>query len=234
MKKYLLFNLLLLPFSLNGQNSFMALSFGGNIPLQDFAKDTRLTHHGFALSGFTGDYSGAFFLKKNIGLSGNIRYASNSVNENAILDLLAEGFPSDFPLSDEPSYITGFWKYVSVLTGPEYTFTSKRINFDLYTQVGLNFVLPIQMSTYAANFDDYYDRRLDIRTVNLAIEAGCALRYHLNAYSSVRIHLGWFLSKCKGEITEVMEVQGTRTSDNIEYSCLINSVNAGIGIAYRL
>jgi hypothetical protein len=234
MKKYFLLSLFFMPLSLNGQNNFMALSFGGNFPLQDFAKYTLLTSHGFALTGFTGDYSGAFFMKKNLGIGGNIRYASNSVDDQSIMNLITEEFPMEFPLNNDPSYLTGFWKYISLLAGPEYTFASDRMNFDLYAQMGINFVFPPEMNIHAENQDDYYDRRLDLRTVNLGMETGFAIRYHLSLYSSLRIHLSWFYSSCSGEIIKEMEIAGNKTSEKTRYTCTINTLNSGIGIVYRL
>jgi len=234
MKKYLLISLLLLPLSLLSQSNFMAISFGGNLPLKNFASYNDLTQHGFALNGFTGDYSGGFFLKKNLGIGGNIRYASNTLDEDALIDLLSEEFPIDFPLDGDPSYFSGFWKYISVLAGPEYTIQRERANIDLYMLTGINFVLPPEMSIYANNLDDYYNRSLEVRTVNLGFEAGCALRYHINTYTSIRIHMSWFISTCNGNIIKDKQVLGNKTSEKIDYSCPINTLNAGIGVAYRL
>jgi hypothetical protein len=234
MKKYLPVLLVLFPSYLWGQNNFMALSFGGNLPLKNFGSYSSLTHHGFALNGFTGDYSGAYFLKNKLGIGGNIRYASNSLDENALINLLAEEFRADYPLHNEPAYLAGFWKYISVIAGPEYTFPRERANFDLYMLTGINFVLPPDMSTYTSYLDNFYDRRLEVSTVNLAFEAGCALRYHLSFRSSIRIHASWFISTCKGDISKKIEVDGEKTSQKIDYSCPINALNAGIGIVYRL
>ncbi len=217
-----------------GQNNFMALSFGGSYPLKDFASYTDLTHHGFALNGFTGDYSGAFFSKKNFGIGGNIRYTSNSIDENALLDLLVSEFPDDFPLTDEPSYISGFWNHISLLIGPEYTIPTERVNIDLFVHSGITFILPPEMGVEAVNGDNYYNRKLEIRTVNLGLNIGCALRYHLSAFTSIRIHLSYFISASKGDIIKNMDIEGNTTSDREDYFCPINTFNVGIGIAYRL
>jgi hypothetical protein len=202
--------------------------------MKDFASYTDLSKNGFALSGFTGDYSGGFFTQKKFGIGGNIRYASLSIDENALLELMAAEFPAEFPLSEQPSYTTGFWKYVAVLAGPEYTIPRNKANIDLYLMTGINFVLPPEMAVYAVNQDDYYERKTEIKTINLGLEGGCALRYHISEYTSIRFHASWFISTCYGDIIHRMEIQGDLTSDKNAYSCIINTLNAGIGIAYRL
>ena len=234
MKKYVCFLVLLLPLQLLSQNNFMAISFGGNFPLQDFAKYSNLTHNGFATNGFNGDYSGGFFRTKNLGIGGNIRYASNSIDDNALYELLLNELIEDFDLENNPSYFSGFWKYVSLLAGPEYTIPRERANIDFYTLAGINFVLPPEMSIYAETPDDYYNRNLKVRAVNLGFEAGCALRYHINEYTSIRIHASWFISTCKGDIIKERGLENERTTEKTGYSCLISTLNAGIGVAYRL
>lgn len=234
MQKYFLLIVLLLPLRLFSQNNFMAISFGGNFPLQDFSEYSDLTHHGFATNGFNGDYSGGFFNGKNLGIGGNICYASNSIDDNTVYELLLAEFPEDFDLENNPSYFSGFWKYVSLLVGPEYTIPRERANLDFYTLAGINFVLPPEMSIYAETPDDYYSRSLEVRAVNLGFEAGCALRYHINEHTSIRIHASWFMSTCKGDIIKKRGLENERTSEKTGYSCLISTLNAGIGVAYRL
>ena len=212
----------------------MALSFGGTIPLKEFAAYSDLTKNGFALNGFTGDYSGGFFTQKKFGIGGNIRYASHPVEEKVVQALLAQELPDDFPLTEQPSYIPGFWKHISFLAGPEYTISQSKANIDLFVLSGINFILPPEMSTYAVNQNDYYKRKMEVRTVNLGFEAGCALRIHLNEYTSVRFHASWFISKCDGNIIHEMELQGEKTYNKEKYSCPINTLNGGIGITYRL
>lgn len=234
MKNYFFIIVLLIPFRLMSQNNFMAISFGGNFPLQDFAQYSNLTNNGFATNGFNGDYSGGFFNKKNIGIGGNIRYASNSIDDNIIYELLLDELLESFELENNPIYYSGFWKYVSLMVGPEYTFPGERTNLDLYTLTGINFVLPPEMSIYAETPDDYYYRSLNVRDANLGFEAGCAFRYHINEYTSVRIHTSWFISTCKGDITKEQGPEDERILEITGYSCYISTLNAGIGIAYRL
>jgi len=220
--------------ALQAQNNYMSLAFAGSWPLHEYSQHQDLFCDGFALRGFAGDYSGAFFNRKNLGIGGSIRYTSNPVRDESILSLLANEIPNDLQFSEDPVYTVGFWKLVSVLSGPEYTFPRNNMNLDLYIRAGINFILAPEMDIYAQNTEGYFRRELDINTLNAGLASGGALRYHLNENTSVRIYADWFISSCRGEVTQTREFLDNKTETTSAYHFTIAIFSAGIGVVYRL
>lgn len=220
--------------SLSAQHNYMSLAFGISWPMKSFSEYSDLYRNGFALRGFSGDYSGAFFNKNNIGISGSIRYHSNPVDDEIILTFLSSEIPEDLPFAGTPVYRVGFWKFVSVFSGPEYTFPMKNMNFDLYIQGGINFILAPEMDVLAENTSGYFKRELDIKTLGAGFKTGGALRFHLNENSSVRLYADWFLSSCRGEVIQEINFPDNKNTSTNTYRCTIAIFNAAIGLVYRL
>jgi hypothetical protein len=216
------------------QSNFMSLSFGGILPLGNFASSSDLQKDGFALNGFAGDYSGAWFLKKHLGIGGNIRYASNPVNEKTIADLLKNVIPDIFPDTLTPAIGIGYWRQVAITTGPEVTFGKGRINFDMYALVGINFVMPPDMLIHVTWNESSYSEKLTVRSVSYAVDLGAALRYHLSEKTSLRLYFGYFQSKAKGTMEHTIQIGEEQNTQNEKYNCPIRTLNAGIGLTCHL
>ncbi len=213
----------------------MSLCFVGNLPLGNFSSTNNLTTDGFALSGFGGEYSGAYFITDNIGFGGNIRFTSNTIDDNAVRTFLREEIPDDFPVETALLGI-GIWKQVNLVIGPYFSLPLPNISLDAFTLVGINFIMPPEMRITAILDDVSYSRYFSVQSVNYAIDLGIALRYHLNESYSLRIFSSYFQSNSKGTVREEFDLDGDGNS-NIEerdQSLKIQSVNLGIGIVYRL
>jgi hypothetical protein len=234
MRALILFILFSVFSGISAQHNFMSIGFGGSWPLNDFSEHTDLYRNGFALTGFEGDYSGAFFNISKFGIAGNVRYISNALYEAPALELLAGEFPDDFPASEPPVYNMGFWKFVNVLAGPAYTLPFYNFNIDFYALAGIIFNLAPEMGIYAESPAGFYHRKMDVRTVNFGFQGGLAFRYHITARTSFRIYADYLISQAKGEVTTTTNILNNNTSSTTAFSCPVAIFNAGIGIAYRL
>jgi hypothetical protein len=234
MKTNILFFFILLPLLVEGQNNYMSLSFGGIIPISNFGSTANLSENGFALNGFSGDYSGAFFLNKYFGIGGNIKYASNSIDEPLVAVFLQNEAPIVSQDSTANSFRMGIWKQIAMTIGPEITFTTARLCFDLFALSGINFVMPPEMAINIETSNESYSRKLETPTVSYGFDLGIALRYHLSEKTSIRLHGSYFQSSIKGEITKILQEDNNETVTTDNYSCPIQTLNFGIGVVYRL
>ncbi len=239
MKALFLFILLIMFLLVDAQNNYMSISIGKVFPLESFQATNDLKTNGFALSGISGDYSGAFFLKKNVGIAGDIRFASNSLADNLVASYLKEElFNQDLPfiLPDtlNSTISVGIWNQVSFMAGPEITLLANNFNFDFNALGGINFIFPPDMSLSFNLGESSYERKLETRSISYALNIGLAIRYHLSDKSSIRLHCSYFQSNVRGHITNTILYNNTSTTALTPYNCRILSMNVGIGLVYRL
>lgn len=211
----------------------MSLSFGGTIPLNNYKAVKDLSKNGYALNGFSGDYSGTYFFGKYTGITASIKYVSNSLNEEALWNSLVVETYDYFNDTSGFSYKTGMWNQVAVTIGPQITFPLGNLNLDLYTMAGANFIFPPKASVYREINNTSYLRELEINSVSYVLNLGFALRYHLNELTSIRLHGSYLISHIKGNIYKKWVDDNIETSERMLYSCPVNAINIGIGIVYR-
>jgi len=218
-----------------GQENYMSLCFVANAPLGNFSSNKNLLTDGFAKTGFGGEYSGAYFLTEYIGLGGNIKYISNTIDENSVRQLLYDELPEDFPV-ENVQFGIGLWKQVSLVAGPYFSLPLPNISLDAFTLIGINFIMPPGMQITATIDDEYYEKSLSVQTINYAFDLGVALRYHVNERYSFRLFSSYYQSNSKGKVKEEIDDNGDGNREVIEtdQSVKMQSVNFGIGIVYRL
>jgi hypothetical protein len=235
MKKILVIILIgisLLSFS---QENYMSLCFVGNSPIGNFSSNKNLLTDGFAKTGFGGEYSGAYFFSKYIGVGGNIKYISNTVDDNAVKQLLVDEIPDDFPV-ENAQFGIGLWKQVSFVGGPYISLPMEKISLDVFTLIGLNIIMPPEMRVSATIDDEIFERSLSVQSINYAFDLGIALRYHIDERYSIRLFSSYYQSNSKGKVKEELDENGdgNRESTETNQSVAMQSVNFGIGIVYRL
>lgn len=215
----------------------MALSFGAAIPQGDFASTEKLLNNGFALKGFTGEYSGAYYLTDYFGLAGNVIYASNSLDGDALSALLEQEIPDSIPSNSDAVLTIGIWKQISLTVGPQFTLPiSTNLFLDAYALAGINFVLAPQMDLSVVVDDEWFYRTLKVQNVSYVFDLGVALRYNFNESYGLRIYSSYFQSKAKGTgLKQVSDALGNdAVTEETDFSTTIQSIHVGIGLVYRL
>lgn len=207
----------------------MSLCFVSSTPLGNFSKNESLQTDGFALSGFGGEYSGAYFITEHFGVGGNIRYTSNTLDDDAARNMLLEELPDNVAPEDVQVGI-GLWKQASLVAGPYFSLPFSQLSLDAYALIGINFLMPPEMRVAATVDEEFYERSLKVQSVNYALDAGIAIRYHFNESYSLRFFSSYFQSKASGEIREEIGTGAEESDQNLT----IQSLNFGIGIVYRL
>jgi hypothetical protein len=224
----------LIPLIVTAQNNYMSLCFGGIKPLGSFTASDNLQKDGFSLNGFAGEYSGGWLLRNHLGLGANIRYASNPIDEDRLSELLLNEIPSFFADTLSPAIGITYWRQVSITTGPYITFGRGLFNFDLFVLGGINFVMPPKMNTNIESGTNSFSSKLESRTLSYALDMGMAFRLHLNDKTSLRLYCCYFQSHARGTTKQMLQIDREISTANIQYKCPIQTLNTGIGIAYRL
>ncbi len=218
-----------------GQENYMSLCFVGNAPLGNFSSNKNLLTDGFAQTGFGGEYSGTYFFTEYIGVGGNIKYISNTIDDNSVKQLLRDELPDNFP-GGNVQFGIGLWKQVSLVAGPYFSLPLPKLSLDAYTLIGINFIMPPEMRVSATIDEEFYERNISVQSINYALDLGIALRYHVNESYSLRIFSSYYQSNSKGKVKEEIDENGdgNREIVDTDQSVTMQSVNFGIGIVYRL
>lgn len=233
MKKFIFLPFLFFSLVMSAQNNFMSLTLGRSSTLGEYGAEDNLTD-GFASSGIVADYSGAYFIKKYIGLGGGIKYSSNETNEGKIKKLLDAEIPSDIPSNANIIYNTGFWENVAVFAGPFFTLPVGNFNIDLYGFGGIGFVMPPPFDIIASTSDSQYSRKTSSNQVSLALNAGLGFRYNINEKYAVRVHSDLYASNASMKVDTQLTTKNKNQSGSTEYKARIEYMSYEIGLVYRL
>jgi hypothetical protein len=87
----------LLASSLDGQRSYLGLSFGASLPSEEFAKKSLAEDGGYALPGFVIEFSGAYVFDYYFGLAGTFTFSSNTPDRDQLQKDLTDAITGPVP-----------------------------------------------------------------------------------------------------------------------------------------
>lgn len=215
---------------LQGQDNYMALSFGAGLPIGDFADNADIYTHGYAKTGFMADYSGAYYPIDYIGIAGAARFTSNLLQQDEARRDLIDLIPGDIPEDVNARVDLGKWDVISFSVGPQFTYPTSIVDFDVYFLVGLNIVNSPKLEvTVETSPDEFISTSATSQSARFGWDAGINLRFKLSENSGIRVFVGYQHSSVKGELRTG---EGSNGEDN--YLPKIDLINSGIGLIYRL
>jgi hypothetical protein len=217
----------------NAQNNFMALSFGAGIPKGEYASSQSVFNSGFAHNGFVAEYSGAYFLKKYIGLGGVFRFNANLTDNEKISSDLDKYKYVDAPENTQISYNFSQWNLVSLAAGPIFSYPMGNLTIDAYIFAGLNVINQPKMELIGdMGNNNFYSVSLQIKNASVVLDGGINIRYRLNEYTGIKLFTGYQYSMANGEIIQQIGIsQGNSLGS---YHCNIQLIYAGLGLVYYL
>jgi hypothetical protein len=233
MKKYFLTLIVMLPELLIGQYNYMALTFGLSHPVGSYVANKNLRTDGFALNGFTADYSGAYYFMKHFAIAGDLKFTSNGIDVNSAENLLKQEIPLGTYSDTLISYQLGYWKHVSFLAGPQFTIGAGKFNIDLYALAGLSIVMNPTMDVTVIIDNQSYKRTTSPQYARFGFDVGTAFRYKINDNYGIRLFMSYFQTSAKGKIQDEVIIN-TKQVDIKSYSTNVCSLNIGIGVVYVL
>ncbi len=234
MKKTFLLIFLFIPILLSAQYNYMALNFGLSKPLGNYAASNNLSSNGFAYTGMTGDCSGVYYLKKWFGIAGDIKYTSNTINDQKVKNLLNEEIPVLSPNSDTTiTYSIGYWKHVSFLVGPQFTLSKGIFSADFYATGGLSIVMNPSININLIIGTESFTYSTSPQYARFGFDIGTSLRFRINDKFGIRFFGSYFQTSGKGNIENELPL-ASRQVDFKSYASLVQTLNFGIGIIYVL
>jgi hypothetical protein len=233
MKKIIFFLTLIIPKILFGQYNYMALTLGLSHPIGSYAANKDLSTNGFAYNGLTADYSGAYYLTGFFGIAGDIKYASNTMDNNRVRKLLESEIPFQFNGDTSVTYKLGYWKNVSFLVGPQITASTGKFSADIFALAGLSIIMNPAMDVTVIIGNQSYRRTTSPEYARFGFDVGAGLRYKLNDNYGIRVFASYFQSTAKGKIQDEISIN-TQQINIKTYSTQVQTLNIGIGIIYVL
>ena len=217
---------------LNGQRSYLGLSFGASIPSEEFAKKSLAEDGGYALPGFVIEFSGAYVFDYYFGIAGTFTFSSNPPDRDQLEKDLIEAITGPVPPEiEEVIFNQGNWMYSNLMAGPFLTVPIGFINLDFRAVAGLSLLLspPWELTVRTAQ-ETYFTRRSG-RTASFAYMLGSGIRFNINPNYAIRVSGDYFHSKPTFSVDED-SAAGSATGKST-YDMSVGTINLNIGIAYR-
>jgi hypothetical protein len=211
----------------------MTLSFGVGIPKGDYASSESIYNSGFANNGLVAEYSGAYFIKKNIGISGSLKFTSNLTREDIITSELDKLQYADAPVNTQITYNISQWNLVSVKTGPILTYPLGNLSIDAFFLAGIDVINQPDMEMISdMGSNVYYTVSLQTNNASLGFDTGLNFRYRLNEFTGIRLFATYQQTSANGDVIQYLNSAIGNSLGS--YQCKIQLINAGFGLVYYL
>jgi len=184
---------------LNGQDTYIGVSLGRAVPLNDFASTTTLLSHGYALPGFTIGFDGAWFPVPYAGLGANIGFGSlytegESYQDNFItyLDNHPDLINLNIPTVDEFTYKPSYWNFINMMVGPELSLPVGDFRASVWVMGGMSVI-------FIPNREMFFDDGTDIinsytkgSDISLIYSYGGSLMYTLRSGTAINLGAAYY------------------------------------------
>jgi opacity protein-like surface antigen len=242
MRRYTWIGMLLLclvSITVSGQQNFASISFGASLPQGDYAKAGDLSSNGYAKTGGTIKFDGAYFPGSYLGIGGTFGFGSNFAERDTLVrDMVAyieENSTSiiDIPEDAEIIYGSGFWNYINLFVGPHFSIRAgQRLYFDFRGLAGMT-VLRAPEQDLRINFDE-----TEIYSVSngnklaFGFTAGGGLRFNLNSDLALKFSADYFQSKAIFTYTFDLFKDVAEEITPLDAEFYVRTVELTIGLAY--
>ena len=218
------------------QDSFLSISMGASIPLNDYATTDKILVSGYAGTNFVLNFDASYILVPFFGIGGTFSFGSNYTEANAlknqVVDIFRELYPT-FPIPEdsEVEVTLGPWRYVNLMVGPQLSFPIAIMQLDLRALGGVSFVMPPDRDLSVTTPDGDYISSQTGQLVNFGYLIGGGIRFGMRGATSIRIAADYFHSKPS------LEVKNEFLRDNIiekqKYDMDLNTLHVTVGLAFN-
>lgn len=225
--------------SASGQQNFASISFGTSMPLNDYAKTGDLSSSGYAKTGGTIKFDGAYFPGSYLGIGGSFSFGSNYAQKDSLVQdmvsYMEENATSiiDIPEDAEIIYGSGFWNYINLFIGPHFSVrVSQKLYFDIRGLAGMT-VLRAPDQDLRINFDEtsIYTNASGSK-LGFGFTAGGGLRINLNSDLALKLSADYFQSKAKFVYTFDLFRDVADEVPPLDAEFYVQTVELTIGLAY--
>jgi hypothetical protein len=222
----------ILTIGLNGQRSYLGLSFGASMPSEEFAKKSLEEDGGYALPGFVIDFSAAYVFDYYLGIAGTFTFSSNPPDRDKLqqdlIDAITEPVPAEI---QEVFFNQGSWMYSNLMAGPFLTLPIAFMNLDFRAVAGISILLSPSWELTVRTDEETYFTKHSGNTASFAYMLGTGIRFHINENYAIRVSADYFHSRPTFSINEDSAV-GNATGKST-YDMSVGTINLNLGIAYK-
>jgi len=221
------------------QQSYASISFGAILPQGNYAATGDLSSNGYARNGGAIKFDAGYFPVSYIGIGGSFSFGSNFVDRDSlikdIVSYIETNTPGGIDIPDyaEVIYGSGFWNYINLFIGPQFSIrATQRIYLDFRALGGLSIIRPPDQEltiTYAGN--NIYVHT-SYNNVAFGFTAGGGIRIMLNTNLALKLSGDFVQTKARNTYTFDL-FQGV--ADNVppvDAEFYIRTVELAAGLAY--
>jgi opacity protein-like surface antigen len=224
---------------LMAQQNYASISFGATLPQGDYAATGDLSSNGYARNGGAIKFDAGYFPVSYIGMGGSFSFGSNFVNRDSlikdIISYIETNTPGGIDIPDyaEVVYGSGFWNYINLFIGPQFSIhATRRIYFDIRALGGLSIIRPPDQEltiTYAGN--NIYTHT-SYNNVAFGFTAGGGIRIMLNTNLALRFSGDFVQTKARNTYTFDLFQGVVDNVPPIDAEFYIRTVELAAGLAY--
>ncbi len=229
----------LVSLSVSGQQNFASISFGTSIPLNAYPQTGDLSSGGYAKTGGTIKFDGAYFPGSYLGIGGSFSFGSNYAQQDSLVkDMIIyleenAGAITEIPDDAEVIYGSGFWNYINLFIGPHFSIrASQRLYFDFRGLAGMT-VLRAPDQDLRINFDEteIYTNSNGSK-IAFGFTAGGGLRINLNSDLALKLSADYFQTKAKFTYTFDLFRDVADEVPPLDAEFYVKTVELTVGLAY--
>jgi len=220
------------------QQNFASISFGASISLDDYATTGDLSSNGYARTGGTIKFDGAYFPVSYLGIGASFGFGSNYVLRDSLVNDMVAYIEDntgaiDIPDDAEILYGSGFWNYFNLFIGPHFSIrASQKLYFDFRALAGLSIIRPPdQELTITYDGTSIYNRT-DYSSAAFGWTAGGGIRIMLNSNLALKLSGDFVQTKSKNTYTFGLYEGIIEDIPPLDAEFLIRTLEVTAGLAY--
>jgi len=221
------------------QQNYASISFGATLPQGDYAATGDLSSNGYARNGGAIKFDAGYFPVSYIGIGGSFSFGSNFVNRdsliNDVISYIETNTPGGIDIPDyaEITYGSGFWNYINLFIGPQFSIrATQRIYFDFRALGGLSIIRPPDQELAISYAGNNIYAHTSYNNIAFGFTAGGGIRIMLNTNLALRFSGDFVQTKARNTYSFDL-FQGV--TDNVPPSdaeFYIRAVELAAGLAY--
>lgn len=221
------------------QQNYASISFGAILPQGDYAATGDLSSNGYARNGGAIKFDAGYFPVSYFGIGGSFSFGSNFVNRDSlikdVISYIETNTPGGIDIPDyaEIIYGSGFWNYINLFIGPQFSIrATQRIYFDFRVLGGLSIIRPPDQEltiTYAGN---NIDAHTSYNNVAFGFTAGGGIRIKLNTNLALKLSGDFVQTKTRNTYTFDLFQGVVDNVPPIDAQFYIRAVELAAGLAY--
>ncbi len=239
MRRFVWVFVLFLSASVYGQQNFASLSFGASLPQGGYGETGDLATSGYAKSGGTIKFDGAYFPTSYLGIGGSFSFGSNYGMSDSLMQDMIDYVEKNSSIIDIPEeaaifYSNGFWNNISILIGPHFSArATQRLYFDIRVLGGISILRPPDQEINISWDGNEIHTVVNNSKVSFGFTAGGGLRYKLNENLALKLGVDFVQAKAKFDYTfELFEGIVTEPIPPLPAEFFVRTVDVMIGLAY--